>query len=346
MSEKYQEANNQNLTNVAASLKNEETERDNEFKATFSLVTQGNHKFYCLTLESNLLAEICFVSTRYEDPKEGFQRTLDIKRSQQIAEYIDNGLGTIPNSIILSAQPEAAIKIIKRGKILSFLRKPKSFLILDGQHRVHGFSLAKSHLRVPVVIYDGLSRTEESRLFIDINTKQRPVPNELLLDIKKLAEYETDIERVQGEIYDLFNNKSDSPLLGLMSPSERQKGKISRTTFNAGIKPIIGTMTNNTTEEIYVVIRAYLEAFCYGMREMSIEDCVTKPIVFRAMIQFFIKIAPRVKFQFNGKYTADNFYEVLKPVFAEATQGWFRNARTMNSLYGKLEKAIDKNFTL
>lgn len=325
----------------------DEDKKDDEQRVTFSLVRQGKHRFYTLTLNSDLLARTCFVSTRYDDPTDGFQRTLEIRRAQQIAEYIDNGLGTIPNSIILSAQPEAEMKVIKDGKILSFIERPKSFLVLDGQHRVYGFSLAKSKLRVPVVIYNGLSRKEESRLFIDINTKQRPVPNELLLDIKKLAEYETDTEQLMNRIYDLFNTSSDSPLIGLMSPYEKQKGKISRPTFNGAIKPILNMFKDQEIHEIYIIVRSYIEAFCYGLREISAEEYMTKPVVFRAMVQFFGEVVPRVKYKFDGDYSTDNFYDVLRPVFSEANSSWFSNSGiTQRSLYQKMEKAIDKNFTV
>lgn len=170
-----------------------------------SLVRQGKHSFYTLTMPSDVLARTCVVSTRKEDPKQGFQRTLDEKRAAEIAQYIDKGLGTIPNSIVLSAQPAAELKIIGRGKTLEFSDAPGAFLILDGQHRVFGFSKAKTPLRVPVVIYNGLSRTEESRLFIDINTKQRPVPAQLLLDIKQLADIEDTAEATLREIFDEFN---------------------------------------------------------------------------------------------------------------------------------------------
>ena len=183
-----------------------------------SLVTQGKHRFYTLTVPSKVLASTCFVTTRFDDPIEGFQRRLDEGRAKQIAEYIDEGLGTIPNSIVLSAQNDAELKVIGRGKTIQFRNIQKAFLILDGQHRVYGFSLARTSLRVPVVIYNGLSKRDESRLFIDINTKQRPVPNELLLDIKNLAEYENDDEHQLRELYDLFNSKTSSPLLGLMTP--------------------------------------------------------------------------------------------------------------------------------
>src|SRR5713226_8065804 len=119
-------------------------ERRELLRYSVSLVTQGNHRFYTLTMPSDVLARTCFVTTRDKDPKKGFQRVLDRDRAQQIAEYIDNGFGTIPSSIVLSAQPEAGLKVIGRGKTIEFLDTQKAFLILDGQHRVYGFSLAKT----------------------------------------------------------------------------------------------------------------------------------------------------------------------------------------------------------
>src|SRR5690606_40121758 len=71
-----------------------------------SLVRQGEHRFYSFTMPSDILAETCYVINRDEDPIEGFQRELDKKRAMEIANYIDSGLGTIPSSIVLSAQEE------------------------------------------------------------------------------------------------------------------------------------------------------------------------------------------------------------------------------------------------
>ena len=142
---------------------------DKKHRYSISQVTQGSHRFYTCTIPSDVLATCCFVTTREEDPRQGFQRVLDEKRAAEIAKYIDFGFGTIPSSIILSAQREAELKIVGRGKTVEFNDFPKAFLVLDGQHRVFGFSLAESTLRVPVVIYNELSRRDESRLFIDIN---------------------------------------------------------------------------------------------------------------------------------------------------------------------------------
>ena len=69
---------------------------------TASNVIQNKTKFYSLTMPTDVLTKCCFVSSRDEDPIFGFQRTLDERRAQEIADYIDNGLGTVPSAIILS----------------------------------------------------------------------------------------------------------------------------------------------------------------------------------------------------------------------------------------------------
>ena len=311
---------------------------------TYGLVTQGIHRFYTLTLPSDVLAKICFVTTRKEDPKAGFQRVLDTKRAQEIAAYIDNG-GSIPSSIILSAQKEAELEIVKRGKIIQFYERPKSFLVLDGQHRVYGFSLAKTKLRVPVVIYNDLSRQEESRLFIDINTKQRSVSNDLLLDIKKLAERETDSEQLLREIFDRFNDRTNSPLIGLLSPNERTNGKLTRVTFNEAFKPLIDIFQGKEIDEIYEVTRAYLQAFMGGMNTLGVEQTITKPVVFRAVISLFPQVGQRVKDKYNANYSVSNFYEVLKPTFDKVSPVSFTQAKTINSLHQKISEPLS-DFTL
>ena len=268
-----------------------EEEQKTTLSFSVSLVTQGKHKFYTLTMPSDVLAETCFVTTRYDDADGGFQRRLDKQRAQEIADYIDAGFGTIPGSIVLSAQPEAELFYSASKKTIRFNRTRRAFLVIDGQHRVFGFALAKTSLRVPVVVYEGLTRIAESKLFIDINTKQRSVPNELLLDIKKLADYETETEALLGEVFDFFNNESGSPLLGLLSPSERVKGKLSRVTFNAALKPLMPAFAQKEPLEIYTALKAFLSAFIIGCENRGATDVITKPTVFRAVLQMFPQVA-------------------------------------------------------
>jgi len=312
-----------------------------------SLVSQGKHRFFSLTMPSDVLARSCFVTTRDEDPKKGFQRLLDRERAQQIADYIDEGFGSIPNSIVLSAQPAAKLRSIGGGKTLEFVAAPKAFLILDGQHRVYGFSLAKTTLRVPVVIYNGLSRQDESRLFIDINTKQRPVPNELLLDIKGLANYENDQEKLLGTLFDRFSEEGDSPIIGLTSPASRSKGKISRVTFYAALRPIISVFSDLATEEIYSASSSYLAAFLAGASDHKMRVETTNPTTFRAIFMLFPEVARRVKDRFSAEYTTQNFYEVMTPMFSSLKKSFFKNpGNSITAMHDNLLNALQTDFKL
>jgi DGQHR domain-containing protein len=286
------------------------------YSFTASLITQGRHRFYTLSMPSDVLADTSTVDTRAEKPIEGFQRLLDKRRAQEIADYIDSGFGTIPTSIILSAQSQAKLEYDRVKRTLRFRAHPRAFLILDGQHRVYGFHLAKAKLRVPVVIYNGLEKADEVRLFIDINTKQRPVPNELLLDIKKMAETETDAEALLRQVFDLFDQESDSPLQGLMSAATRQRRKISRVTFNAALNAIWNTFAANDATYIYKVLAAYLHAWLAGLRRHEADENITNPTLFRAIMLLFPEVAERVSDRHGDEYTAEYFTEILQPFFS------------------------------
>jgi DGQHR domain-containing protein len=318
-----------------------------KLRYSVSLVTQGNHKFYTFTMPSDVLARTCFVTSRDEDPKKGFQRVLDRQRAEQIAQYIDSGFGTIPTSIILSAQPDAELRTLVRGKTVEFNDTPRAFLVLDGQHRVYGFSIAKTALRVPVVVYNGLSRQDETRLFIDINTKQRPVPNELLLDIKKLADYESETEQLLGELYDLFNDSTSSPLLGLMSPATRASGKISRVTFNAAVKPLVGVFTNSDVPTIYAALSRYIAAFYDSAKGYDLPVNMSNSTTFRAIMLLFSDVAQRVKDKHGADYTIGNFEEVMAPMFSRLKVNAFRTpGNSPKELHQTLLKALREEFTL
>jgi phosphatidate phosphatase PAH1 len=176
--------------------------------------------------------------------------------------------------------------------------------------------MAKSSVRIPVVIYNGLSRRDESRIFIDINTRQKPVPNELLLDIKSLAQYESEIEQELRDIFDLFHTDSNSCILGLTSPAKKSRNKISRVTFNSAFKPIARNFGDKESQEIFEICNAYLSSFINGLKIQNISSHITNPTVFRAVITIFPHVAQRTKDKYNN-YRQDSFSEVLSPLFSK-----------------------------
>ena len=267
-------------------------------------------------MPSDTLGECTFVTTRDSDPEAGFQRLLDKKRATEIAKYIDSGHGTIPTSVILSAQQICNLEYESRNKTISFEILPSSFLILDGQHRVYGFKIAETKIRVPVIIYDGLSRRDESRLFIDINSKQRGVPSELLLDIKKQAQYENSEEQLFREVFDLMSNDPTSPLFGRLSAAKRTKSKISRVTFNAALKSIYPALASRTPMEIQEILSDYIASVRDQiLRNGGDDEIIMNSVTFRALIAFFVQAARRVKDRFGPEYSVENFNTVLTPLF-------------------------------
>ncbi len=279
------------------------------------LVTQGGRRFYSLVLPSKLLAETCMVEARAKNPIDGFQRLLDKRRAREIAHYIDTGVGTVPGAVILSAQPRAELHFDRAAGALHFRKDPRSFLIIDGQHRVFGFNLAKRSVKAPVVIYNQLSRAEECQLFIDINTKQRPAPPELLLDIRQLSEQESAADVLLRQVFDHFNSAEDSALAGMLSPAERRRGKITRVTFNASLKSISDAFADTGAADVYAALNAYLKACVDGLRPHGAEANVTNPALFKALVLLFPNVAERVADRHGGKYTERNFSEVLTPMF-------------------------------
>jgi DGQHR domain-containing protein len=315
---------------------------------TVSNVIQNKTRFYSLTMPTDVLSKCCFVSSRDEDPVIGFQRALDEKRALEIANYIDNEQGTVPSAIILSAQDVASVEIIGRGRTLEFLPDPKAFLIIDGQHRVYGFSKAKSILRVPVIIYVGLSRKEESRLFIDINSKQKGVPSELLLDIKRMAEYENSTEESLRDIFDLFHTDPNSALIGKLSPASKSQNKISRVTFNSSVSPVAQFFGGRDIDELYSILNCYLKAFTYGFfKEKDIEEQMCNSTVFRALFAIFPEIASKVKDRFGSDYSVDNYDSVMSDMFEKISiQKIKKPGNSYKVLASHLSNSMKSNFTL
>jgi DGQHR domain-containing protein len=314
---------------------------------SISLVTQGRHRFFTLTMPSDVLAGCCFATSREEDPVTGFQRVLDEKRAKEIADYMDLGFGTIPNSIVLSAQPEANLQVVGRRKTIEFTFDAHSFLIIDGQHRVFGFSKAKTKLRVPVVIYNGLTKQQESRLFMDVNTKQRPVPNELLLDIKRLADAENDVEALLRDLFDAFSEDTDSPLVGLTSPASKAAGKLTRVTFNAAVRPVLPTFASALSSNIYPALKSYLKAFYRGLVSVDARQAIVNPIAFRAIVEVFPDVAQRVVDRFGTAFGEADFDRVLGPLFERVKPARFKAPpRSHKELASELQRALRAGFLI
>jgi DGQHR domain-containing protein len=296
-------------------------------------------------MPSDVLVACSFATTKDEDPEKGFQRVLDERRATEIAAYIDEG-GSIPNSIVLSAQADCRLKSVDRGKTLSFTFSKHAFLIIDGQHRIYGFAKAKTQLRVPVVIYENLTKDQEARLFIDINTKQRPVPKELLLAIRSLANSEDDIDARLGQIFELFHRDVASSLLGKTSSTKKSAGKIDRVTFYAGLRPHLHLFHGREVNYVYEVWNAFFGAVLEALSSKNVEHSIAKKTTFRAFCSIFPDVVQRVQDRFKSKYTAENFSTVMKPIFNLAATNFTQSGSTIDQLSNDMRKKMRQGLIL
>jgi DGQHR domain-containing protein len=253
------------------------------------LLSQNKSRFYFSTIPVDDLFNNCFVARREEDPIQGFQRALSENRADDIAKYLAAGKGSIPSNVVLSAQAEAELQYNTRSKTISFRRVERAFLVLDGQHRLWGYQKCAVRHRVPVAIYEGLTRAEEAKLFIDINTNQRGVPVALLLDIKQLAEMETAKESLLREFFDDLQQDSQSALRGKLARAKSVPNRISRVAFNRAVEAALNSevVRSLAKEDIYRLVRNYINAFD---AELSDKSMLTKATYFEAIFGMFDEI--------------------------------------------------------
>lgn len=307
------------------------------------LITQNKHRFYFSTIPVDDLFQSCFVSRRDDDPVAGFQRALSESRANDIATYLAAGSGSIPSNIVLSAQGIAHFSYSNRTKSISFARASFAFLVIDGQHRLWGYQKCVIRHRVPVAIYEGLTRTEEARLFIDINTTQRGVPAALLLDIKQVAEVETTREQILREVFDRLQTDPKSPLAGKLSSTRSLAGKISRVTFNRALSSILDSSVILDVEQDlrYKLILNYLNAF---EAELVDKRYLTRSAYFEAIFDIFDEVV-RATLSQQGNARQSDLQKVVQPLarLNLSPQGGARAIPSKKELAGLMQATLRKS---
>lgn len=158
----------------------------------------GKDTFYSFTIPAGHLLKLAFVNHHALNNPEGrpaYQRMIDKKRLAGIGKFIAEG-GYFPTNLLInfvqSCKFELAGKQDGDGSKLQFGHltlpsKYKSAWVIDGQHRLFGFTnLEDKYLKQPlfVVAFEKLDTLKEADLFITINHKQKSVPSSLLVALQ------------------------------------------------------------------------------------------------------------------------------------------------------------------
>ena len=192
----------------------------------------GGYTYYSFSIEPERLLKIGYVLHRSEANQNmmpTYQRVIKKKRLQDVRGFINNG-GYFPNSIIISIDTngkgltfdQSATRVdstISRIGVLHIPKRYRSAYIIDGQHRLYGYSdsMYASSNTIPVVAFVDLERTEQIKLFMDINENQKAVPKSLRVTLNADMLWEsTDFgeqrQALRSKIAQMLGEESTSPL--------------------------------------------------------------------------------------------------------------------------------------
>lgn len=238
----------------------------------------GGHEYYSFSIEPERLLKIGYVLHRNEANKNmmpTYQRLIKKKRLQEVQKFINSG-GYFPNSLIISIDTGgkglqfdlSSSKVdgaLSRIGILHLPKKYHSAYIIDGQHRLYGYSDSKyaSINSIPVVAFVDLDRQEQIKLFMDINENQKSVPKSLrvILNSDMLwdsPDFNKRRQALRSKIAQMFGEEETSPLLGRVIVGEGESE-------NPTIKCI-------TVEAIQGALKKSSFLTQYGKKNLIIKD--------------------------------------------------------------------------
>ena len=169
-----------------------------------------------------------------------YQRIIKKKRLKEVQNFINNG-GYFPNSIIISVDtkgkglqfdksPLQSEDSIAKIGILHLPKRYHSAYIIDGQHRLYGYSnsdYARTN-SIPVVAFIDLERSEQLKLFMEINENQKSVSKTLRITLNSdmlwdSPNYNERREAIRSKIAQMCGEEPTSPLLGRVAIGEDER---------------------------------------------------------------------------------------------------------------------------
>ncbi len=203
----------------------------------------GGYTYYSFSIEPEKLLKIGYVLHRNKANRKlmpTYQRIIKKSRLKSVQNFVDDG-GFFPNSIIINIDTNgkpirfdnSANQIensISKIGILHLPKKYRSAYIIDGQHRLYGYtgSSYKTSNSIPVVAFVNLDRKQQVELFMQINENQKPVPknlrNTLNSDLLWNSENKNDqIKALKLQIALALGEEMDSPLYDRIITGENPK---------------------------------------------------------------------------------------------------------------------------
>lgn len=179
---------------------------------------------------------------------QGYQRGLDPKKIQQIADFVSRGsdepgtevlLPLMPTAIVLNSRPSpgSMLRFDENTSELTITERAILYVV-DGQHRIEGITKSKLNeedFHLPVIIVQELNMVQEAAQFLTINSKQTRVRPDLqlrvlynfdaentrrLVDILRVDDWKLEAQALAIAL----NDKNESPWRSLVRRPNDQAG--------------------------------------------------------------------------------------------------------------------------
>lgn len=160
--------------------------------------TLGRYTYFSFVTSPRHLLKIGFINhlaLNHPDGRPAYQRMISKARLKRIAAFIEKG-GYFPTNLLVNftdkcrfdllPMREGAPENTKYGW-LYLPNRYKSAWIIDGQHRLYGYSFADPRFLdndIFVLAFEKMDTTTEAELFITINHEQKSVPKSILIALQ------------------------------------------------------------------------------------------------------------------------------------------------------------------
>lgn len=257
----------------------------------------GGELFYSFVTTPRNLLKIAFINHQalnHPDGRPAYQRMISSSRIKEIGSFIEKG-GFFPTNILVNFSDAPRFDLISNAENtdpnikfgwITLPSKYRSAWIIDGQHRLYGFSYLDDDYMdqsLFVLAFEKMAVQKEADLFITINHKQKSVPKSLLVSL--LADIRmgdsdpsTALSALGSAVVRALNTDKTSPLARRFSipgvpPEPNQNltisevvnglrrsgliGKLTGKTLAPG--PLSGATDDETVERAASVLSAYFE---------------------------------------------------------------------------------------
>lgn len=308
--------------------------------------SKNGYTMYHFLINPTKLLRYCYVARRGRGMKEHYQRMIKRNRINNVANYIEEENGFFPNNAIVAIDEdcqflqdedlENALEIendLEIG-ILQFPRSFRSLWIIDGQHRLFGYSKSSEQEdhKMPVVAFKDIDMSDQMKIFIDINENQKSVDPNLIWDLHGETREKDEEGIISNAVKDLNKKGLLKDKIFIPLHSTNRKDKINLSAICIAIKksglakeytrnekdlknPIFSKGHKKLTNNLRLELQRFLDSLNSVFSKKAINSFVLTNGGISVMIYIFELILPEIKKRSDNKSEwEDNLEKYLNPI--------------------------------